>query len=114
MLVECFLVGCGIILFFNLIGGVKLVVLVIGVYVYICCQFKIFIGKMEGIEELLVCIVGNVYVMDVVVLLIIYGIMFGEKFVVLLVIVKYYCIYCGQQLIIDVMDIIGGKGIMFG
>lgn len=41
------------------------------------------------------CIVGNVYVMDVVVLLIIYGIMFGEKFVVLLVIVKYYCIYCG-------------------
>lgn len=95
MLVECFSVGCGIILFFNLIGGVKSVVLVIGVYVYICRQFKIFIGKMEGIEELLVCIVGNVYVMDVVVSLIIYGIMFGEKFVVLSVIVKYHCIYCG-------------------
>lgn len=50
---------------------------------------------MEGIEESLARIVGNVYVMDVAVSLIIYGIMFGEKFVVLSVIVKYYCIYRG-------------------
>lgn len=35
MLVECFSVGRGIILFFNLIGGVKSVALVIGAYVYI-------------------------------------------------------------------------------
>lgn len=50
---------------------------------------------MEGIEELLVCLAGNVYVMDVVSNLIVVGIDFGEKFLVIFVIVKYYCIYCG-------------------
>lgn len=37
MLVECLLVGCCIIFFLFVVGGVKLVFLVMGVYVCICC-----------------------------------------------------------------------------
>ncbi len=42
-------------------------------------QFKISIGKMEGIEEPLARIAGNAYVMDAAASLITYGIMLGEN-----------------------------------
>lgn len=77
-------------------------------------QFKISIGKMEGIEEPLARIAGNAYVMDAAASLITYGIMLGEKPAVLSAIVKYHCTHRGQQSIIDAMDITGGKGIMLG
>lgn len=51
MLVECLSVGRGITLPSNSTGGVKSVALATGAYAYIRRQFKISIGKMEGIEE---------------------------------------------------------------
>ncbi len=85
-----------------------------GAYAHIRRQFKISIGKMEGIEEPLARIAGNAYVMDAAASLITYGIMLGEKPAVLSAIVKYHCTHRGQQSIIDAMDITGGKGIMLG
>lgn len=92
----------------------KSVALATGAYAHIRRQFKISIGKMEGIEEPLARIAGNAYVMDAAASLITYGIMLGEKPAVLSAIVKYHCTHRGQQSIIDAMDITGGKGIMLG
>lgn len=114
MLMECLFVGCCIILFLIFVGGVKFCVMLMGVYVCICCQFKILIGYMEGVEEMFVCIGGNVYMMDVVICLFIVGVDLGEKFFVILVICKYYLIECFCIVVNDVMDVYGGKGIMFG
>ncbi len=114
MLVECLSVGRGITLPSNSTGGLKSVAMGIGAYAHIRRQFKISIGKMEGIEEPLARIAGNAYVMDAAASLITYGIMLGEKPAVLSAIVKYHCTHRAQQSIIDAMDIAGGKGIMLG
>ncbi|NUU64510.1 acyl-CoA dehydrogenase [Enterobacteriaceae bacterium BIT-l23] len=114
MLVECLSVGRGITLPSNSTGGVKNVALATGAYAHIRRQFKIAIGKMEGIEEPLARIAGNAYAMDAAASLVTCGIMLGEKPAVLSAIVKYHCTHRGQRAIIDAMDITGGKGIMLG
>ena len=63
----------------NSTGGLKSVAMGIGACAHIRRQFKISIGKMEGIEEPLARIAGNAYVMDAAASLITYGIMLGEK-----------------------------------
>ncbi len=114
MLVECLSVGRGITLPSNSTGSLKSVALATGAYAHIRRQFKVAIGKMEGIEEPLARIAGNAYVMDAAATLITTGIMQGEKPAVLSAIVKYHCTHRGQRAIIDAMDIAGGKGIMLG
>ncbi len=114
MLVECLSVGRGITLPSNATGSLKSLALATGAYAHIRRQFKVSIGKMEGIEEPLARIAGNAYVMDAAATLITSGIMLGEKPAVLSAIVKYHCTHRGQRAIIDAMDIAGGKGIMLG
>lgn len=114
MLVECLSVGRGITLPSNATGGLKSAAMAIGAYSYIRRQFRMPIGKMEGIEEPLARIAGNAYLMDAAATLITTGIMLGEKPAVLSAIVKYHCTHRGQRAIIDAMDIAGGKGICLG
>ncbi|MDG0799105.1 acyl-CoA dehydrogenase FadE [Pectobacterium punjabense] len=114
MLMECLSVGRGITLPSNSTGGLKSIALGIGAYAHIRRQFKISIGKMEGIEEPLARIAGNAYVMDAAATLITSGIMQGEKPAVLSAIVKYHCTHRGQRSVLDAMDIAGGKGICLG
>ncbi|MEI2266433.1 acyl-CoA dehydrogenase FadE [Erwinia sp. CGal63] len=114
MLVECLSVGRGITLPSNSTGSLKSIALAIGAYAHIRRQFRLPIGKMEGIEEPLARIAGNAYVMDAAASLITSGIMLGEKPAVLSAIVKYHCTHRGQRAIMDAMDIAGGKGIMLG
>ncbi|MFS2222239.1 acyl-CoA dehydrogenase FadE [Pantoea sp. B65] len=114
MLVECLSVGRGITLPSNSTGSLKSIALAIGAYAHIRRQFRLPIGKMEGIEEPLARIAGNAYVMDAAAALITYGIVLGEKPAVLSAIVKYHCTHRGQRAIVDAMDIAGGKGIMLG
>ncbi|MDC9588510.1 acyl-CoA dehydrogenase FadE [Xenorhabdus sp. XENO-10] len=114
MLVECLSVGRGITLPSNATGGLKSAAMAIGAYSYIRRQFKLPIGKMEGIEEPLARIAGNSYLMDAAATMITSGIMQGEKPAVLSAIVKYHCTHRGQRSIIDAMDIAGGKGICLG
>ena len=63
MLVECLSVGRGITLPSNSTGGVKMLALATGAYSRIRRQFKLPIGKMEGIEEPLARLGGNAYIM---------------------------------------------------
>nr|MBA2815564.1 Acyl-coenzyme A dehydrogenase [Candidatus Pantoea persica] len=111
MLVECLSVGHGITLPSNSTGSLKSLALATDAYAHIRHQFKVSIGKMEGIEEPLARIAGNAYIMDAAATLITTSIMQGEKPAVLSAIVKYHC---GQRAIVDAMDIAGGKGITLG
>ncbi|MCQ1059442.1 acyl-CoA dehydrogenase FadE [Photobacterium sp. ZSDE20] len=114
MLVECLSVGRGITLPSNSTGGLKSAAMATGAYARIRRQFKLPIGKMEGIEEPLARITGNAYVMDAASNLTVAGIDLGEKPSVISAIVKYHCTHRGQRSVIDAMDIVGGKGICMG
>ncbi|MGY4106404.1 acyl-CoA dehydrogenase FadE [Aeromonas encheleia] len=114
MLVECLSVGRGITLPSNSTGGVKMLALASGAYSRIRRQFKLPIGKMEGIEEPLARLGGNAYIMGAAAKLTVTGIDLGEKPSVISAIVKYHLTDRAQKSIIDAMDIHGGKAICMG
>ncbi|WP_299007766.1 acyl-CoA dehydrogenase FadE [uncultured Shewanella sp.] len=114
MLVECLSVGRGITLPSNAAGGIKTNALATGAYARIRRQFKLPIGKLEGIEEPMARIGGNAYLMDAVASLTTTGIDLGEKPSVISAIVKYHLTDRMQKGIIDAMDIHGGKGVCLG
>lgn len=114
MLVECLSVGRCITLPSNSTGGVKTMALATGAYSRIRRQFKLPIGKMEGIEEMLGRIGGNAYLMDAVTSMSTKGVDLGEKPSVISAICKYHLTEKMRQSVIDAMDIHGGKGVMLG
>ena len=114
MLVECLSVGRAITLPSNSAGGVKSIALATGAYSRIRRQFKLPIGKMEGIEEPLARIGGNAYLMDAVTTMSTGAIDLGEKPSVISAISKYHLTEKMRSSVIDAMDIHGGKGICMG
>jgi acyl-CoA dehydrogenase len=114
MLVECLSVGRAITLPSNSAGGIKSAALASGAYSRIRRQFKMSIGKMEGIEEPLARIGANAYLMDAVTILSTGAIDLGEKPSVISAIAKYHLTEKMRSSIIDAMDVHGGKGICMG
>ncbi|RTR37941.1 acyl-CoA dehydrogenase [Shewanella canadensis] len=114
MLVECLSVGRGITLPSNSAGGVKTAAVATGAYARIRRQFKLPIGKLEGIEEPMARIGGNAYLMDAVTTLTTTAIDLGEKPSVISAIVKFHLTDRMQKCVIDAMDIHGGKGVCLG
>lgn len=114
MLVECLSVGRAITLPSNSAGCIKTVALATGAYSRIRHQFKLPIGKMEGIEEALARIGGNAYLMDAVTIMSTGAIDLGEKPSVISAITKYHLTEKMRSSMIDAMDIHGGKGICMG
>ena len=114
MLVECLSVGRAITLPSNSAGSIKATALATGAYSRIRRQFKMPIGKMEGIEEPLARIGANAYLMDAVTTMSTGAIDLGEKPSVISAIAKYHLTERMRSSIIDAMDIHGGKGICMG
>ncbi|MBA6349257.1 MULTISPECIES: acyl-CoA dehydrogenase FadE [unclassified Colwellia] len=114
MLMECLSVGRAITLPSNSAGGIKSLALATGAYSRIRRQFKIPIGKMEGIEEPLARIGGNAYLMDAVTTMSTGAIDLGEKPSVISAIIKYHLTEKMRICVNDAMDIHGGKGICMG
>ncbi|MAG76025.1 MAG: acyl-CoA dehydrogenase [Colwelliaceae bacterium] len=114
MLVECLSVGRAITLPSNSAGGVKSVALATGAYARIRRQFKLPIGKMEGIEEAMARIGGNAYLMDAVTTMSTGAIDLGEKPSVISAIAKYHLTEKMRDSITDAMDVHGGKGVCMG
>lgn len=114
MLVECLSVGRAITLPSNSAGGIKTVALATGAYSRIRRQFKLPIGKMEGVEEALARIGGNAYLMDAVTTMSTGAIDLGEKPSVISAITKYHLTEKMRSCISDAMDIHGGKGVCMG
>ncbi|WP_319781907.1 acyl-CoA dehydrogenase FadE [Oceanisphaera sp. IT1-181] len=114
MLTECLSVGRGITLPSTGTAGSRISALASGAYSRIRRQFRIPIGKMEGIEEPLARLGGNAYLSDAASMLTVTGIDLGEKPSVISAIVKYHLTHRSQHCLIDAMDIHGGKGICLG
>src|SRR5690554_10190 len=114
MLMECLSVGRVITLPSNSAGGAKSLALVTGAYARIRRQFKLPIGKMEGVEEAMARIGGNAYLMDAVTKFSTAGLDQGEKPSVISAISKYHMTEKLRQCMNDAMDVHGGKGICLG
>jgi acyl-CoA dehydrogenase len=114
MLVECLSVGRAITLPSNSTGGIKAVALATGAYARIRRQFRLPIGKMEGVEEAMARIGGYAYMADASTSMSVGSIDLGEKPSVISAITKYHMTERMRQAIIDAMDVHGGKGICMG
>ena len=86
----------------------------VGGYARVRTQFKVPVGKFEGVEEPLARIGGYLYSMDAMRRLTTAAIDLGEKPAVISAIAKYHITERARQIINDGMDVIGGKGIMMG
>jgi len=114
MLMERLAVGRGISLPALSTGAGKLAVRATGAYSRIRRQFKLPIGRFEGVEEPLTRIAGFTYMMDAARTLTTTAVDLGEKAAVVSAIVKYQLTETMRQVINDAMDVQGGSGICLG
>ncbi len=114
MLMECLAAGRSLSLPALSTGGGKIVALVVGAYARVRKQFKLPIGRFEGIEEPLARIAGNAYVMDAARTMTCGALALGERPSVISAIVKYQCTERLRKVVNDGMDVLGGTGICQG
>lgn len=114
MLMECLSVGRCITLPSSAAGGAKQLALTTGAYARIRRQFRLPIGQMEGVEEMLARIGGNAYLMDAVTSFSTAGVDLGQKPSVISAICKYHLTEKMRDIVNDSMDVHGGKGICLG
>jgi acyl-CoA dehydrogenase len=114
MLMECLAAGRSISLPASNVGSSKLAVRGTGAYARVRTQFRMPIGKFEGIEEPLARMGGNLYMMDAARKMTAGSIDLGEKPSVISGIVKAHITERNRQVVNDAMDIQGGKGICLG
>ena len=114
MLMNCLAAGRSISLPANACGIAKGCALTTGAYGRVRQQFRLSIGRFEGVEEALARIGGNTYIMDAARVMTAGAVDLGEKPSVISAIVKYHLTERGRQVINDAMDVHGGKGICLG
>lgn len=95
-------------------GAGKMVSRMVGAYSRVREQFKLPIGKFEGVEEVLARIAGNTYAMDAVREMTCSAVDMGEKPAVASAIAKYNLTERMRRVINDGMDVLGGRGICMG
>ena len=114
MLMECLAAGRAISLPSSTTGGAMTAVRTTGAYSRVRSQFKVAIGKFEGVEEALARMGGNLYLMDAARVITAASVDAGEKPSVISAIVKYHCTERARRVLNDAMDVHGGKGICLG
>ena len=114
MLMNCLSVGRAISLPALGTGAGKHASRVTGAYARVRKQFRVPIGKFEGVEEALARIAGTTYRMEAARRLTAGALDRGEKPSVLSAILKFHCTEGMRQVLGDAMDIHGGRGVMMG
>ncbi|MEJ2344476.1 MAG: acyl-CoA dehydrogenase [Gammaproteobacteria bacterium] len=114
MLMECLAAGRSISLPALSTGAGKLASRASGAYARVRQQFKLPIGRFEGVEEALARIGGYTYQMDAVRNLTTTGVDLGEHPAVVSAIAKYNLTERMRRVINDAMDVHGGVGICMG
>lgn len=114
MLMECLADGRSISLPALSTGGSKLASRATGAYAAVRKQFKVPIGRFEGVREALARIAGNTYLMDAARELTCTALDLGERPSVASAIVKYHLTERMRSVINDAMDVQGGSGICLG
>jgi len=114
MLMNCLAAGRSISLPAQGVGVAKLCALTTGAYGRVRTQFKMSVGRFEGVAEAIARIGGNTYIMDAARVMTAGAVDLGEKPSVVSAIVKYHLTERGRHVINDAMDVHGGKGICMG
>ena len=114
MLMNCLAAGRSISLPANATGMAKLCALTSGAYGHVRTQFKMPVGRFEGVEEAIARIGGNAYLMDAARVMTAGAVDLGEKPSVISAIVKYHLTERARAVVNDAMDVHGGKGICMG
>lgn len=95
-------------------GGAKLVARAVGAYAGVRRQFRMPIGRFEGIEEVLARIAATTYLMDSARITTCSAIDSGERPSVVSSIVKYHSTERMRTVVNDGMDVMGGYAISLG
>jgi acyl-CoA dehydrogenase len=114
MLVNCLAAGRSISLPALSAATAKMSALATGAYGRVRQQFRLSVGRFEGVEEALARIGGNAYIMEAARVMTAGAVDLGEKPSVVSAIVKYHLTERGRQVINDAMDVHAGKGICLG
>ena len=114
MLMESLAAGRSISLPALSTGAGKLACRATGAYARIRKQFKLPIGRFEGVEEALARIAGFTYMMDAARTATAQAVDLGEKPSVASAIVKYHLTEHMRRVVNDAMDVQGGAGICLG
>ncbi len=114
MLMNCLAAGRSISLPALSAATGKLGALTTGAYGRVRQQFRLSVGRFEGVEEALARIGGNAYIMEAARVMTAGAIDLGEKPSVVSAIVKYHLTERGRAVINDAMDVHAGKGICMG
>ncbi len=114
MLMECLAAGRSISLPSSNVGMAQLTARSVGGYARVRSQFKLAVGRFEGVEEALTRIGAYTYLMDATRKMTAGAVNLGEKPSVVSAIAKYHVTERARQVVNDGMDVIGGKGICLG
>ncbi|MCE1240246.1 MAG: acyl-CoA dehydrogenase [Azonexaceae bacterium] len=114
MLMECLAAGRSISLPSSNTGMAQMTARAVGGYARVRSQFKMAVGKFEGVEEALTRIGAYTYMMDAVRKMTAGAVDLGEKPSVVSAIAKYHVTERARVVVNDGMDVIGGKGICLG
>lgn len=114
MLSECLSIGRSITLPSTASGGAKLGAVTTGAYARIRKQFGLSVGRFEGVEEALARIAGKTYAISALSQATAAAVDRGDVPAVPSAIAKYHCTTMSRDVIADMMDVIGGKGIILG
>ena len=114
MLMECLAAGRSLSLPSSNTGMAQMTARAVGGYARVRSQFKMAVGKFEGVEEALTRIGAYTYMMDAVRKMTAGAVDLGEKPSVVSAIAKYHVTERARQVVNDGMDVIGGKGICLG
>ena len=114
MLMECLAAGRSISLPSSNAGMAQMTARAVGGYARVRSQFKMAVGKFEGVEEALTRIGAYTYMMDATRTMTAGAIDLGEKPSVVSAIAKYHVTERAREVVNDGMDVIGGKGICLG
>lgn len=114
MLMECLAAGRSISLPSMVTGGARMAMLATGAYSRIRRQFNMPISQFGGVEELLTRIATNTYAMEAMRVFTVSALDKGKRPAVASAISKYHSTEKGRQVVVDAMDVHGGKGICMG
>lgn len=114
MLMECLAAGRSISLPSSNTGMAQVTARAVGGYARVRSQFKMAVGRFEGVEEALTRIGAYTYMMDATRKMTAGAVDLGEKPSVVSAIAKYHVTERARQVVNDGMDVVGGKGICLG
>ncbi|MCG8544424.1 MAG: acyl-CoA dehydrogenase, partial [Alphaproteobacteria bacterium] len=114
MLMNCLAAGRSISLPAASTGGAKFCARTTGAYARVRKQFRLPIGRFEGVQEALARIAGNAYLLEAARGITAAAVDLGEKPGVLSAIVKYHTTDRMRDTVTDAMDVHGGRAICNG